>query len=142
MNRFVPALAALVLAAPAAAAPPLAPAVTRPPSASPAPAPSAPAATASSSPAATSAANGACGTAGREPCPSKRMTSSNPDDYRATLAASVTRQPGRDSTLDDGLVTAVSRLVAAGRCGDAATLATRSGQPGVAARATQLCAGN
>ena len=44
--------------------------------------------------------------------------------------------------LDKGLMTAMSRLIAAGRCADAAALATRSDRAPLAARAEQICRGN
>jgi hypothetical protein len=58
-------------------------------------------------------------------------------------AALMTAQPGQaggDPLLDRGLATAMSRMMAAGRCGDAAYLATHSAAPELAARARHICA--
>jgi uncharacterized protein YdeI (BOF family) len=59
-------------------------------------------------------------------------------DYQAALAAAAA-QDGSEAALDGSLVRVMSRLLAAGRCGDAVSLATRDGREGLATRAQQLC---
>lgn len=100
-----------------AAAPPLAPPVARPAATTP------------------SAAPAHCGRTPATPCPPR---SSNPQDYYVALTAGAAA-PGSDPLLDKGVLTAMSRLLAADRCSDAVTLATQNGRPDLAARAKQLC---
>ena len=59
-------------------------------------------------------------------------------NYLTALAAAGSSE---DQALDRGLITAMSRLLAAGRCTEAASLATRSDRAPLAARARQLCGG-
>jgi hypothetical protein len=59
-------------------------------------------------------------------------------DYQAALAAAAA-QDGGEAALDGGLVRVMSRLLAAGRCGEAVSLATRDGRKGLATRAQQFC---
>lgn len=143
MGKAFLAIAALAIAGtlgPAAAAPPLAPAVTRTPGTA-APKPGAPAPTAPPA---------ACGVTGAPACTPKAAapavvgaySGGNPQDYAAALRAVPPKPGARDTALDDGLVTAMSRLMAAGRCGDATALASRSGRDQLAARARQLCPGS
>ena len=128
MKRLAFALAVLTLsAAPAAAAPDkgLAPAVTRAPSA--APAPSATSAT-SSQPACDPSAGTACA-----PTVSRGGSA---QQYRAALQAG---RPGEDVELNSGVTKVMGDLMAAGRCGDAVSLARREGRSELATRAQQLC---
>jgi hypothetical protein len=62
----------------------------------------------------------------------------SPEAYYAALTASA-GSAGGDPVLDRGLMTTMSRLMAAGRCPDAIDLATRGGRAEVAGRARQLC---
>jgi hypothetical protein len=64
-------------------------------------------------------------------------TASERDSLAALTAAAA--QGGGDPALDSSLIRVMSRLVAAGRCGDAAGLAARDGRKELAARAQQLC---
>jgi hypothetical protein len=59
------------------------------------------------------------------------------DSHPALVAAAA--QDGTDPALDTSLVRVMSRLVAAGQCGEAATLAARDGRKELASRAQQLC---
>lgn len=103
-------IAALLLAVPAgSSAQDLAPAVKRKP---------APAATA--------------------PAPQPGVRTSSERDYQAALTA-VAGQGGGDAALDKSLIRVMSRLLAAGRCGEAASLATRDGRNELASRAQQFC---
>ncbi|HEY0413185.1 MAG TPA: hypothetical protein VGD66_08585 [Allosphingosinicella sp.] len=135
MKAFIAAMATLTLAvptAPAAAGPDIAPPVvrTRPAARMP-----------EAAPPAAPPPSAACGTAGAPACPQKSAAGANPQDYRAALAA-VPPERGSDPALDNGLVTAMSQLLAAGRCGEAAALATRNVRAALAARARQLCQGH
>ena len=130
MNKLAFALTVLLLplsALPLQAAQPVAPPVRR--------APAKPAAVAPTPPQTQSAA---CGTAAI-PCPARRVAGGTEEAYLAALASGPTGAGG-DPLLDKGLMTAMSRLMAAGRCPDAAALATRSLRAELAARAQQICA--
>ncbi|HEY0149544.1 MAG TPA: hypothetical protein VGB70_11150 [Allosphingosinicella sp.] len=59
-------------------------------------------------------------------------------DYQAALSATAA-QGGDDAALDGSLIRVMSSLLAAGRCGEAAGLASRDGRKALAARAQQLC---
>jgi hypothetical protein len=59
-------------------------------------------------------------------------------DYQAALTAAAA-EDGGESALDGSLVRVMSRLLAAGRCGEAVGLATRDGRKALAGRAQQLC---
>jgi hypothetical protein len=61
-----------------------------------------------------------------------------PQEYRAALTA-VSAQGDGDPTLDSSLIGVMSNLLAAGRCAEAASLATRDGRKALASRAQQLC---
>jgi hypothetical protein len=111
MKQLVPAFVALSLAAPALAAPDIAPAVTRKPAAAPA----------SASPAA--------GTS----------RASNPRDYQAALVSAA--PAGEDAALDRSVTGVMSHLLAAGRCDMAASLASANARAELATRARQLCSG-
>jgi hypothetical protein len=149
LTVWAPALA--LVAAPAAAsaaADEVAPAIVRKPAAKPAAQATSPAPPKDET---------ACGTPGAAPCaetpteanppaPATPPTAggtartASPQHYYSALAAS--QGSGADATLDQGLMTAMSRLLAAGRCADAARLATSSDRAKLAARAQQLCQGN
>lgn len=58
-------------------------------------------------------------------------------DYIAALTAAAGQ--GGNAALDTSLIRVMSRLVAAGRCGEAASLAARDGRKELASRAQQLC---
>jgi hypothetical protein len=58
--------------------------------------------------------------------------------YQSALTAAAS-QDGSDSALDASLIRGMSRLLAAGKCGEAASLATRDGRKELASRAQQLC---
>lgn len=58
-------------------------------------------------------------------------------DYLTAL--STVADPRGDTLLDRGLMTAMSRLMEAGRCPDAAVLATQNARPSLASRARQIC---
>lgn len=129
MKKLTFAAFALSLAAPAvtSAAEPLAPPVIQKPSAKSTPAsatPSAPAA-----PAPVQAAE-------------QRSAAKSPQDYYSALAAAAANDRGSDPALDKSLITVMSQLVASGRCGEAASLASRDGRAALAARAKQFCQGN
>ncbi|HYW14859.1 MAG TPA: hypothetical protein VE891_01715 [Allosphingosinicella sp.] len=110
MKKFALALAAFVFAAPVAStAQGVAPAAKRKPVAS------------SAAPAA----------------PQQTVRSASERDVQAALA-SASGQSG-DAALDTSLIRVMSRLVVAGRCGEAASLAARDGRRELAARAQQLC---
>jgi len=137
LGKFAVAIAASVPLFPlaAAAAPPLAPAVTRP-------APSAPEA-----PADDRAAPAPGATAGPPPAPVSVPrpapaggSARSEESYFASLSAAA--GPGADPVLDKSMMTAMSRLMAVGRCGDAQALATRGGRAALAAAASRVCAGN
>ena len=80
----------------------------------------------------------ASGRAPGAPAPSASAQSApaGADAIYSALAASA---GGADSPLDKGLITAMSRLIAAGRCGDATALATGNRRVELAGRARQLC---
>ncbi|HET9640903.1 MAG TPA: hypothetical protein VFP12_17040 [Allosphingosinicella sp.] len=148
MKTLAVTLAAFVFAAPAlAAADDLAPAVKRRPAATatpPAapqqivtasPAPAAPHQVATASPAPAAPQQGAKTLpAPAVPQPAVR---SERDSYLALTAG--TDQGGSDAAIDTSLIRVMSRLVASGRCGEAATLAARDGRKELASRAQQLC---
>lgn len=124
MKKLAVALVALALAMPAAAfAPEVAPAVKRKP------APAAPAATGAAAPVAAQPAVAAV------PAPVAR-TMSERDSHAALTAVAA---QGSDSALDASLIRVMSRLVATGRCGEAAGLASRNGRKELASKAQQLC---
>lgn len=111
MNKLSLALAAFVLSAPAVvAAQGLAPPVKR----KPAPAAAAP------------AAQNAPGRAASE------------QQYQAALTAAVAKDGG-DAALDTSLIRVMSRLLAAGQCSEATSLAVRDGRKELASRAQQFC---
>ncbi|HEY0312428.1 MAG TPA: hypothetical protein VGC56_08025 [Allosphingosinicella sp.] len=82
----------------------------------------------------------ACGAAAAQPCGEAASPRGTPQDYAAALTAAGATTGG-DPVLDKGLIATMSRLLAAGRCADAAALATRSGRPRLASRAQQVCSG-
>ena len=142
MKKLVVTLVALALATPAAAiAPEVAPAVKRKPVtvAPVAPRPVAPATSdaAIPQPAVPSAPPQAAPTpmVALPPPPAARAMSER--DSQAALSA-VAGQSS-DAALDTSLIRVMSRLVASGRCGEAAGLASRNGRRELAARAQQLC---
>jgi hypothetical protein len=101
MKKLFPALVALALTAPAAAAAQdVAPAVKRKP---PATVPAAP---------------------------------QREQHYQAALTAAASQD---DAALDASLIRGMSRLLAAGKCAEAAGLANRDGRKELASRAQQLC---
>lgn len=59
-------------------------------------------------------------------------------EFQAALSATST-QSGSDPALDTSLIRVMSRLMAAGRCGEATGLATRDGRKELASKAQQLC---
>jgi hypothetical protein len=122
MKNFALALVALTLAAPAAAQDIAPPVKRKPVAASTAPATPQQSVTASPAPAA----------------PPQAPRTGNERDIHAALSA-VAAQSGGDAALDGGLIRVMSRLVAAGRCGDAVSLANRDGRKELASRAQQLC---
>jgi hypothetical protein len=69
--------------------------------------------------------------------PNSARTAS-PRDFQAALAAAAA-QGGGDPALDASLVRVMSQLLAAGRCGEATSLANRDGRKDLAERAQQLC---
>lgn len=124
MKKLALMLVAMALAAPVAAAPDVAPAVKRKPAAtSTPPAPPQPNATGPTPPPIA-------------PQPAVRALSER-DSYLALTAGA--GQSGSDAALDTSLIRVMSRLVAAGRCGEAAALASRDGRKELASRAQQLC---
>ncbi|MFL6857324.1 MAG: hypothetical protein ACJ8EB_05385 [Allosphingosinicella sp.] len=130
MKSLAPALAAVALVAASAAtasaaplAPPVSHAKPKPVAAAPAPAPATPSIAIPM-------------TAAPPPSPA----GGGEQGFYAALTTAQAGQAGGDPLLDRGLATAMSRLMAAGRCGDAADLATHSAAPGLAARARQICA--
>ncbi|HEX8448875.1 MAG TPA: hypothetical protein VF652_04725 [Allosphingosinicella sp.] len=119
MEKFAFALAVLALSAPAAAAPAdkdVAPAVTRIPSKASGPA--------------------ACGPSDSTPCPSAASSAGRAQRYRSALESV---RPAGDIELNSGVAKVMGDLMAAGRCGDAVSLAKRDGRNELAARAEQLC---
>ncbi len=69
--------------------------------------------------------------------PQSPVRPASPQDYRAALSAAA--QGGEDSALDASLIGVMSNLLAAGRCAEAASLASRDGRKELASRAQQLC---
>lgn len=147
MKKLAVTLVALALATPAAAiAPEVAPAVKRKPAATApaaprqaAPAPVAPIAAepgvpAPSAPAAPQQVAAAPTVA--LPAPPAGRTMSERDSHAALAAVAA---QGGDAALDTSLIRVMSRLVAAGRCGEAAGLASRNGRRELASKAQQLC---
>lgn len=59
-------------------------------------------------------------------------------DYQAALTAPA-GQGGEDAALDTSLIQVMSRLLAAGQCSEAASLAARGGRKELASRAQKLC---
>ncbi|HEX8126817.1 MAG TPA: hypothetical protein VF548_14680 [Allosphingosinicella sp.] len=119
MKKLAFALAVLVLSAPAAAVPAekdVAPAVTRVPSKASGPA--------------------ACGSTAASPCVPAASSAGRAQRYRSALEAV---RPAGDLELNNGVTKVMSDLMAAGRCGDAVSLAKRDGRNDLAARAEQLC---
>ncbi|MET1112644.1 MAG: hypothetical protein ABWX67_14075 [Allosphingosinicella sp.] len=124
MKKLALTLVVMALAAPVAAAPDVAPAVKRKPAAA-------------STPPAAPQPN-ATGPTPSPIAPQQAVrTLSERDSYHALTAAA--GQSVSDSALDTSLIRVMSRLVSAGRCGEAATLASRDGRKDLAARAQQLC---
>lgn len=80
----------------------------------------------------------ACGTAGAPACTATAALPGSAENYYAALAAAAAASD-LDPALDRGLMTAMSRLLAAGRCSDAVVLARRNGRSELAARAQQYC---
>lgn len=58
--------------------------------------------------------------------------------YQAALAAAVAKDGG-DAALDTSLIRVMSRLLAAGQCREASSLAARDGRKELASRAQQFC---
>src|SRR5688572_5050217 len=114
MKNLAFALAVLTLsaAAPAAADKGVAPAVTRAPS-SPAPRPT-------------------CDPGGGAACPQAVPRGGSAQQYRSALGSG---RPGEDIELNSGVTKVMGDLMAAGRCGDAVSLARREGRSELAARA-------
>ena len=117
-----------------AAADQVAPPVVRKPAPASVPSPAA-----TDSPAA--APQAACGTAGAAPCVERPAARRSAQDYFAALVAS-SGASGGDPALDKGLMSAMSQLIAAGRCAEAAALATRSDRAPLAGSARQICRGD
>ena len=134
MKILAPALlAAALLAAPAAAPaadPGLAPPVVRKSA-------SKPASTAVPTPDNSSARKAPVANAVARPRPTAAPATSQ--DFRAALAAG---KPPAEGSLDDGLIGVMSRLLAAGRCGEAVNLAASQRQAELAERARQICRTN
>jgi hypothetical protein len=80
----------------------------------------------------TAATQAGCGTAGGAACPARRSA----QDFYTALAAT---GKSSDEALDRSLMTMMSRLMEAGRCGEAAALAARNGRAELSTRARQLC---
>lgn len=138
MKNLVVALVAFAFAASAATAGQnLAPAVKRKPAVTVAPRQdfAAPAATPTAPPAPAEPV-AAPSTAPVAPQRAARMTSER--DVRAALTT-VAAQGGGESALDAGLVKAMSGLVVAGRCSEAAGLAAQDGRTTLASHASKLC---
>jgi hypothetical protein len=126
MKKLAIAVVALAFATPIpASAQDVAPAVRRKPAAT----STAPAVRQQAVPGATAPAASAA------PAPAARSMSERESIAALTAAAG----PDGDSALDSSLIRGMSRLVAAGRCGEAASLAARDGRKELAARARQLC---
>ncbi|HYJ82501.1 MAG TPA: hypothetical protein VEW26_06625 [Allosphingosinicella sp.] len=125
MKKLAISLAALLVAAASVSdAQDVAPAVKRkPPAAATAPAP-APNGQGQVAPAAPSA-----------PQPAARAMS----ERESIAALTAVAGQGGDSALDTSLIRVMGRLVAAGRCGEAASLAARDGRKELASKAQQLC---
>ncbi|HEX8380815.1 MAG TPA: hypothetical protein VF619_09750 [Allosphingosinicella sp.] len=122
MKKLAAALVAFALAVPAvSAAQDIAPPVKRKPAAT------------STAPVAAPAAAPATPAA-----PRQAGRPANASDTHPALVAAAA-QDGGDPSLDASLVRVMSRLVAAGRCGEAAGLASRDGRKELASRAQQLC---
>ena len=68
----------------------------------------------------------------------KTSSGGTAEQYYAALAAS-SGESSADAALDKSVITAMSRLLEAGRCAEAVTLASRSGRAQLAARAQQFC---
>ena len=135
MKKLAVLLCAFVFAAPVlAAAQDLAPAVKRKPAAT-STAPAAPPKEVAPSTATADPQQG--GTSSTAPAAPQPAVRSERDSYLALTAG--TEQDGSDSALDTSLIRVMSRLVAGGRCGEAASLAARDGRKELAARAQQLC---
>lgn len=129
MKKLSFALVAFSIAMPALAAQDVAPAVKRKPAAT-APAPKA----------APAAAPTAAPTAAPAPAPAAQQIArpGSQRDYQTVLTA-LTTQAGSDAALDTSLIRVMSRLIAAGQCGEATSLATRGGRKELASKAQQLC---
>lgn len=74
----------------------------------------------------------------RKAAPASTAAPAGPRDFQPALAAAAA-QDGGDPSLDAGLVKVMSQLIAAGRCGEAASLANRDRRKALAARAQELC---
>jgi hypothetical protein len=74
----------------------------------------------------------------RKPAPTAPAAPQREQHYQAALTAAAS-QDGGDAALDASLIRGMSRLLAAGKCGEAAGLATRDGRKELASRAQQLC---
>lgn len=72
------------------------------------------------------------------PAPQQGAGATNERHYQAALSAASGQGSG-DAALDTSLIRVMSRLLAAGRCGEAASLATRDGRKELASRAQELC---
>jgi hypothetical protein len=131
MKKLSFALAAFAFAMPAVAAQGLAPAVKRKPAA---------AATAPQQAAepATERDNQATPSVASAPAPQQAARRGSERDYQTALTAVATQGNG-DAALDSSLIGVMSRLLAAGRCAEAAGLAARGGRKELASRAQQLC---
>jgi hypothetical protein len=77
-------------------------------------------------------------TPAKAPAAPRAAGTASPRDFQAALAAAAA-QGGGDPALDSSLVRVMSQLIAAGRCGEATSLANRDGRKELAARAQQLC---
>jgi hypothetical protein len=73
------------------------------------------------------------------PAPQQAARPVSERDYQAALTAAAAQGASGDPALDASLVQVMSRLIAAGQCGQAAGLASRGGHKELASRAQQLC---
>jgi hypothetical protein len=77
-------------------------------------------------------------TPAKAPAAPRAAGAATPRDFQPALAAAAA-QGGGDPALDASLVGVMSQLLAAGRCGEATSLANRDGRKELAERAQQLC---
>jgi hypothetical protein len=102
------------------------------------------AALACSVPAAVDSAEPLAPPAKRAPAPAapnaqRPAAAASAQDYYAALGGGAAAQQGGEAELNGGMMRAMSHLIAAGRCTEAANLATRDGRPELAAKAKQIC---